>query len=124
MNGLSIKTLQTDGVTITEVCGEPKAIRGMESVTALMDELDALGGASRVLAARELVDDSLFDLKSGFAGELAKQLTRRGMKLAVYGSLGLLEDLALKAFILEAKLGETVRFTKTRADALRWLAKG
>ncbi len=124
MKGLSIKTLQMDGADIAEVCGEPKAIRGMESVTALMDELDALGGASRVLAARELVDEGLFDLKSGFANELAKQLTRRGMKLAVYGSLGLLEDLALKAFILEAKLGETVRFTKTRADALRWLAKG
>ncbi len=113
-----------DGADIAEVCGEPKAIRGMESVTALMDELDALGGASRVLAARELVDEGLFDIKSGFAGELAKQLTRRGMKLAVYGSLGLLEGLALKAFILDAKLSETVRFAKTRADALRWLARG
>lgn len=121
---MQIDLLEQDGARIAEVRGEDKAIKGMPDVLDLIGEIAFNRGISRVLLRRELIDESFFDLKSGFAGELAQKFTTYRLKLAVVGDFSWVTSLALKAYIRESNLKDTVFFTPRREAALNWLARG
>ena len=120
---MDIQYLESDGVTFAEVTGEKKSIRDMASIMDLIGDIAFNHHCDRVLVEREMIDESFFDLKSGFAGELTQKITNYRMKLAVVGEFNLLESLALKAYLYESNLGKTVRFTPDRDAAIAWLKK-
>lgn len=120
---MNIEILTVNGVEIAQVTGQPHSLKGPEAVHDLIGDIAFNHKVTRVLAARELVDESFFDLKSGFAGELTQKFTNYRMKLAIIGDFSLFESLALKAFIFESNLGNTVRFLKDRDAAIAWLTK-
>lgn len=120
---MNIEIITHQGVQVAEVTGEPKSLKGTEAVHDLIGEIAFNHRVPRVLASRELVDESFFDLRSGFAGELAQKIANHRMKLAVVGDFNFVESLALKAFIYESNLGNTVRFLKDREKALDWLVQ-
>ena len=117
-----IAVLDAGGVRIAEVRGEAGSVRGAGDAAALISGV-AGKGIRRALAARELIDASFFDLQTGFADQLAKQVQESGVRLAVYGRFSLVESLALKAFILKSGLGGAVRLFPGRDAALRWLTE-
>jgi len=119
---VDIQILTHQGAQIAEVTGEPHSLKGMQMVLDLIGDLAFNHKVSRVLIDRSLIDESFFDLKSGFAGELAQKFTNYQMKLAVTGNFKLVESLAMKAYIHESNLGNTVHFTRDREKALAWLA--
>lgn len=119
---MDIKILTHQGAQIAEVTGAPHSLKGMQMVLDLIGDLAFNHKVSRVLIDRSLIDESFFDLKSGFAGELAQKFTNYRMKLAVVGDFNLLLSLAMKAYIRESNLGQTAFFTKDREKALAWLA--
>lgn len=119
---MQIDILQVQGVQVAEVTGLPHSLKGMEMVLDLIGDLAFNHKVTRVLMDRSLIDESFFDLKSGFAGELSQKFTNYRMKLAVTGNFKLIESLAMKAYIRESNLGQTVHFTRDRERALEWLA--
>ena len=120
---MDVSIIRQNGVDIAEVTGEAGSIRGREDILNLIGEIHFGLGCDRVLASRDLIDESFFDLRSGLAGELTQKFTNYRMKLAVTGDFSIFESLALKAFIYESNLGKTVRFTGDRGNALSWLSK-
>lgn len=120
---IEISLLNENGVKIAELTGEANSIKGMGAVMDLLGEILFLHKCSRVLADRSQIDESFFDLKSGFAGELTQKISNYRMKLAITGRFNLIENLALKAFIYESNLGKTVRFASSRGEALAWLSR-
>lgn len=120
---MQIEELNLCGQSIAEVVGAPGSLRGPDAVKSLIGDVAGRNGPHRVLAARELIDESFFDLKTGFAEELAKQVSDSGVRLAVHGGFSLVEILALKAFLLKSGLSKAVRFFPGRDAALKWLAE-
>ncbi len=120
---MTIELLTVNGTEIAEVKGEPGSLKGPQNVHDLIGEIAFAHHVTRVLADRDLVDTSFFDLRTGFAGELAQKFTNYRMKLAIVGDFNFIESLALKAYIHESNLGNTVRFLKDRQKALDWLAQ-
>jgi len=118
-----IRELAVQGARIAEVTGEPGSVKGAGDVHDLIGEIAFNRRMDRMLAGRELLDESFFDLKTGFAGELAQKITTYRLKLAVYGDFSWIESLAVKAFIFESNLGKSVRFFPRRDAALKWLAE-
>ena len=120
---MEIQILTVDGEKIAELTGEKNSIKGMEAVMDLLGETLFNHKCTRVLADRSLIDESFFDLRSGFAGELTQKISNYRMKLAITGHFNLIENLALKAYIYESNLGKTVRFASSRDEALAWLSR-
>ena len=120
---MAINLIQKNGVTIAEVTGEESSIRGMQTIIDLIGEISFSYGCDRILVDRALIDESFFDLRSGFAGELTQKFSNYRMKLAVTGDFSMFESLALKAFLYESNLGKTVRFISDRMKAIDWLRK-
>lgn len=120
---MEIVIFENKGMQIAEVLGNPNSLKGVQAVHDLIGELAFNHKVTRVLADRKLVDESFFDLRSGFAGELAQKFTNYRMKLAVLGDFNWIESLAMKAFIHESNLGNTLRFIKDRNRALDWLSQ-
>lgn len=121
---IEIRLLEENGVKIAELKGEANSVKGMDAVMDLIGEIHILHGCDRVLADRSLIDESFFDLRSGFAGELTQKFSNYRMRLAMTGRFNLIENLALKAFIYESNLGKTVRFASSRDEAIVWLSRG
>lgn len=120
---VEIKLLDENGMKIAELTGEKNSINGMDRVMDLLGEINFLHKCTRVLVDRSLIDESFFDLKSGFAGELTQKISTYRMRLAITGRFNLIENLALKAYIYESNLGKTVRFASSRDEALTWLSR-
>lgn len=121
MTRLSI--LAHGGCQIAEITGEDRAITSIKMIASLMDEAAALH-VNRLLANRGLIDESFFDLKSGFADKLVQQLKAKNLRLAVTGEFNWVETLALKAYIKKRGIDKQVFFAKAREDALDWLSQG
>ena len=111
------------GRQIAEITGEDRAITSSEVIGDLMDEAAGLQ-VNRLLARRGLIDESFFDLKSGFADGLVQQLKAKNLRLAVTGEFSWVETLALKAYIKKHGIEKQVFFAKAREAALDWLSQG
>lgn len=119
---MNIIIIHHGSVNIAEIEGQDKEIKSQEAISGMMDEA-AAQGVDLLLARRALIDESFFDLKSGFASKLTRELVEKNLKLAVVGEFNFLESIALKAYIKDKKLGEFVRICKNKQDALDWLSK-
>jgi predicted pyridoxine 5'-phosphate oxidase superfamily flavin-nucleotide-binding protein len=64
---------------------------------------------------------AFFDLRSGFAGELLRQLGRYGIRLAVVVPDLAARSPALQAFARKKNRGRRVRVVLTRQEAVEWL---
>jgi len=122
VKGLSIQPVEVHGALIAQVTGAPGAIQDANAISQMLAQL-AKGQFTRVLAARELIDEGRFDLRTGFVTQLARQLGDYQIRLAVYGNIKLVESLALKAYLQAAGLAGSARFCSSREEALRWLAR-
>ena len=118
-----LSLLAHGGHQIAEIMGEDKAITSSEVISSLMDEAVRLQ-ADRLLARRGLIDESFFDLKSGFADRLVQQLKAKNLRLSIMGEFSWVETLALKAYIKKHGIQKQVFFAKAREDALDWLSQG
>lgn len=110
------------GCQMAEITGEDKTITSSEVISGLMDEAAGLH-VNRLLANRGLIDESFFDLKSGFADQLVQQLKATNLRLAVTGEFSWVETLALKAYIKKHRIEKQVFFAKAREAALDWLSR-
>ena len=120
---MDIRIITWQGADIAEVTGEEKSIRDTKAIKDLFARAQEAGKADRLLINRNLIDESFFDLKTGFADELIGAFHRHPMKLAVTGYIPPLQTLALKAFLFEKKLGKSVRLIADREKALDWLSR-
>lgn len=121
---MNIEILRFQDQNIAEITGEQGEIKGMDAIMDLIGDIAFNHRVDKILADRTLIDESFFDLRSGFLGELTQKFTNYRLKLAITGDFSFIESLAMKAYIAESRLGKTVRFAKSREDGLRWLAQG
>jgi hypothetical protein len=72
---------------------------------------------------KENLNNSFYDLKTGFAGDLLQKISNYSKRLAIIGDFSQMRSKALKDFIYESNKTEQVIFVKTVEDALRIFKK-
>ncbi len=72
---------------------------------------------SNIILKKENIDDSFFNLRTGFAGELLQKLINYNCKLAITGDFSVYDSKALKDFIFECNKGNHFYFVQSIEDA-------
>ncbi|MDR2601811.1 MAG: DUF4180 domain-containing protein, partial [Spirochaetaceae bacterium] len=72
---------------------------------------------------KENLNNSFYDLKTGFAGELLQKVSNYSKRLAIIGDFSQIKSKALKDFIYESNKWKQIIFIKTVEDALKILEK-
>lgn len=71
-----------------------------------------------VVLYKESLDESFFDLKTGFAGEILQKFANYNMKLAVIGDYSHYTSKSLRDFIYESNHGNLAFFKGSLDEAL------
>lgn len=71
-----------------------------------------------VVLYKESLDESFFDLKTGFAGEILQKFANYNMKLAVVGDYSHYTSKSLRDFIYESNHGNLAFFKDSLDEAL------
>jgi hypothetical protein len=92
------------------------------SINRTEDVLDLIGevfgnNCGRVIINKELLPESFFSLKTGFAGEVLQKFSNYGVKLAIIGDFESIKSKSLAAFIYESNKGTQIFFKKTFDEA-------
>lgn len=87
------------------------------------DALDIVFSANAgcVIVNKENIDESFFDLRTGFAGELLQKLVNYNCRLAIVGDFSVYSSKALKDFIYECNNGKNFCFVDSIEKALEKL---
>ena len=97
-------------------------------ITSVQDTLDIMataqyiGDCMGIVLYKECIDESFFDLKTGFAGEVLQKFANYRLKLAIVGDFSHYTSKSLKDFIYECNKGNLVYFKNELEDALSALA--
>jgi len=99
-----------------------------EKINSIDDVLDMIGnayynGCSALLVYKENMDESFFDLKTGFAGELLQKFSNYSMKIAIVGDFSQYTSKSLHDFIYECNKGNCVFFKNSYAEGLETLSQ-
>jgi hypothetical protein len=86
-------------------------------------ELFSIIGQTAAIIKKENLNDSFYDLKTGFAGELLQKISNYSKRLAITGDFSQIKSKALRDFIYESNKWEQVIFVKTSEDAIKILKK-
>ncbi len=94
-------------------------IDGDFKLSEAYEALDIIFGATyesscnNVILNKENIDESFFDLRTGFAGELLQKLINYNCKLAIVGDFSIYDSKALKDFIFECNKGKDFYFVES-----------
>ncbi len=70
------------------------------------------------------LDPSFYDLKTGFAGEIAQKLVNYHVRTAIVGSFESVRSDRFKEFMDESNKGTQLLFARDKDVALQWLIRG
>jgi len=99
-----------------------------EKINSIDDVLDMIGnayynGCTSLVVYKESLDESFFDLKTGFAGELLQKFSNYSMKIAIIGDFSEHQSKSLQDFIYECNKGNRVFFKSSFAEGLDILSQ-
>ena len=110
------------GEQIALITAENGEIKSADTIVRLMDDIKHKHHADKMLADRGLIDESFFDLRSGFLVTLSEAFATHRLNLAITGDFSFVENLAIKAYLAKHGLGKAVRFARNREEGLDWLS--
>ncbi|MEJ7642974.1 MAG: DUF4180 domain-containing protein [Chryseolinea sp.] len=107
-NGKEIVALQEDGVIVTNAREFHDLIFNLPS--------------DRIVLYKENIDESFFDLRTGFAGEILQETLSHSKKLGIIGDYSRYASRSLNAFISEGGDETQIVFADSLDEALRKLS--
>lgn len=99
---------------------EPTAATTPDAAAIVRECIES--GSSAMLLDEGATPPQLFDLSTGFAGDLVHRLTLYSIPLAVVVSDLTAHSVHFQDFAREANRGRLFRFMRSRAEAIAWLA--
>ena len=98
-----------------------------ERIVTVQDALDAMAtarylGGSAMVIAKENLDESFFDLKTGLAGEILQKFSNYRFRVSIVGDFSGYKSKALHDFIYECNKGNLIFFKSSPEGALDALA--
>ena len=78
---------------------------------------------SNIIISKENIDESFFDLRTGFAGEIMQKFTNYRFRVAVVGDFSIYTSKNLQDFLYESNQGNAVFFVADIDKAIEKLGK-
>ena len=116
---MNIKTIRNQNIVI---------LNKDEKISTAQDILDIMASSQYqcncigMILYKESLEESFFDLKTGFAGEVLQKFSNYRMRLAIVGDFSVYKSKALRDFIYESNKGRLVFFKSSLEAALNALA--
>ena len=107
-NGKDIVALQEDGVVINNAREFHDLIFNLPS--------------DRIVVYKENIDESFFDLRTGFASEILQEAVSHSRRLGIVGDYSRYASKSLNAFISEGGEASKIVFADSLDEALRKLS--
>jgi hypothetical protein len=104
INGKTIAEFNAEGVVLKTT---------QEFLQMIMDSC-----AEAIIVHQQNIDQSFFELRSGFAGDMLQKVVNYRLRLAIIGDFAVYESKSLKAFIAESNRSNTIVFVSTVEEAL------
>ncbi len=112
-NGHAIVVLPGDSVQLTDE----------QSALDLIGSVNYLYQSNRIVAPKEAIADSFFELRTGVAGAILQKFINYDAKLAIVGDFSNVASRALRDFIYECNNGRDIFFVATEEEALKKLSR-
>jgi hypothetical protein len=93
-------------------------ITSVQDILDLMATAQYMGDCIGIVLYKECLDESFFDLKTGFAGEILQKFSNYRLKLAIVGDFSHYTSKSLNDFIYECNKGNLIYFKNGLEDAL------
>lgn len=104
-----MRTATKNGITVA-IIDRTHKIGSLQDILDLMAEVWFQGQYSGMIIYQDSLDESFFDLKTGFAGEVLQKFANYNFKLAIVGDFTVYSSKSLKDFIYECNRGRQVFF--------------
>ena len=111
---MQVKEHSINGTEISEVFHDHRRISGVQDFLDIMVNV-----ASRtIILYKKDIDESFFDLKTGFAGEALQKASNYRIRLGIIGDYSGYDSRSLKDFIRESNNTGQVIFVPSLEEAL------
>ena len=113
LNNKNIALIKADGVIIKD---------GQSALDLIMSaRYDS--NCSNIIINKESIDESFFDLRTGFAGEIMQKFTNYRFRVAIVGDFSIYTGKNLQDFLYESNQGNAVFFVNNIDAAVEKLDK-
>jgi hypothetical protein len=109
INGIAIATIQSDEILIADA----------QSALDLIATVVYQTPCRHIILAKHTVTESLFDLRTGLAGEVLQKFVNFRVRVAIVGDYSGYTSKALQDFIRESNRGAHIFFVGTQSEALK-----
>jgi hypothetical protein len=116
-----MKIVNKDGQNVT-IINQSARIANAQAALDLMASAHYHDSNDAMVIYKESFDESFFDLKTGFAGEVLQKFSNYHMRLAIVGDFSVYKSNALRDFIYECNKGNHILFKTSLEEALNALA--
>jgi len=117
-----MQVVNQDGVTLV-VISKDRIIFSVQDMLDTMASAQYEHDCAGLAVYKGSLDESFFDLRSGFAGEVLQKFTNYQMKLAVIGDFSQYSSKSLKDLIYECNSGRTVFFKASLTEGLEAMSQ-
>jgi len=112
-----------DNKDIVIIKSDEILIKDGQSILDLIMSIRYDLGCSNIIISKENIDESFFELKTGFAGEILQKIANYRFRVAIVGDFTVYTSKNLKDFFYESNKGNIVFFLPDIDEAIQRLDK-
>ncbi|MBW5467971.1 DUF4180 domain-containing protein [Brevibacillus formosus] len=120
---MNITKVEAGGKNIAIVSGSEVIIEDVQSALDLIATVHYQADSERIVLDKALLNESFFDLKTRFAGEILQKFINYRVKVAIVGDFSVYTSKSLKDFIYESNNGNDIFFLPTEEQAIEKLSQ-
>ncbi|MGF9906177.1 DUF4180 domain-containing protein [Brevibacillus porteri] len=120
---MNITKVEAGGKNIAIVSGSEVLIGDVQSALDLIATVHYQADSERIILNKSLLNESFFDLKTRFAGEILQKFINYRVKVAIVGDFSVYTSKSLKDFIYESNNGNDIFFLPTEEQAIEKLSQ-
>ncbi|GED60801.1 DUF4180 domain-containing protein [Brevibacillus formosus] len=120
---MNITKVEAGGKNIAIVSGSEVIIEDVQSALDLIATVHYQADSERIVLNKSLLNESFFDLKTRFAGEILQKFINYRVKVAIVGDFSVYTSKSLKDFIYESNNGNDIFFLPTEEQAIEKLSQ-
>ena len=116
-----MKITKLDNKNIVIITADEIVIKNGQTTLDLIMSARYDSNCSDIIIKKENIDESFFDLRTGFAGEIMQKFTNYRFRVAIVGDFSMYTSKNLKDFLYESNQGNAVFFVADVDEAIEKL---
>lgn len=116
------KIIEQNGNKIVIIKGEQPVFETVQEAIDLLATIDYYDNCKKIAFYKEAIPEKLYDLKTGFAGEVLQKFVQYHNQVAIIGDFSKYKSKAFLDFRYECNNGKQIFFVATEEEAIAKLS--